>query len=297
MAEAGVKQTWPSWVGRPEGWGVGALLLFTVVAILGYAVFGLHPQRVPQPLLGFWRISYNFFAQVHILLGAVALFWVLFLRAGARWIPAAVAVCVLSFLAEHLGTGTGLPFGEYEYTHLLGAKIGGRVPWVIPLSWFLMALPAWLMARATFPGADRRVARIAFAAVLLTLWDLSLDPAMSYQMPFYWRWADTGPYYGMPWINLAGWLGTGLILMVAMEALGVERWGRDLSSSWAAAYYGATLLMPIGMVVVEGLWIALAASVVAYAMAWGLHRRFAPAMEEAVSPSAAGAPRVAREGA
>jgi len=277
VAETRMRWSRPSWFGAPEGWGVAALLIFTLVAIVGYAVFGLHPQRVPEALLGFWRISYNFFAQAHILLGAGVLFWVLVLRAGLRWVPAALAVCLLSFLAEHLGTGTGLPFGEYEYTHLLGAKIGGRVPWVIPLSWFLMALPAWLMARATLPDAGQWAPRIIFAAALLTMWDLALDPAMSYQMPFYWRWADTGPYYGMPWINLAGWMATGVILMGAMEALGVRKWGAGLSSSWALAYYGATLLMPVGMLVVEGLWLALAVTVLACALAWGIHRKFSPA--------------------
>ena len=290
--------SWPSWSRQPEGWGVAALLLFTVVAIVGYWIFGLHPERVPQALLGFWRISYNFFAQVHILLGALVLLGVLVLRVGLRWIPAAAAVCAISFLAEHLGTGTGLPFGEYEYTHLLGAKIGGRVPWVIPVSWFLMALPAWLMARATIPNSGTWAPRILFAAVLLTVWDLALDPAMSYQMPFYWRWADSGPYYGMPWINLAGWMGTGLILMAAMEILGVRRWGASLSSSWAAAYYGVTLLMPVGMLVVEGLWIALAVTVGACALAWGVHLRLAPTPKVARSvPSSGRIPVTAREGA
>jgi len=262
--------------GRPERWGVLILLVFTLTALLGYGIFGVKPERIPASLIGFWQVSYSFFAQAHIWLGGAVLFWVLFQRSGVRWIPAALAVCVLSFLAEHTGTGTGLPFGEYEYTHLLGARIGGRVPWVIPVSWFLMALPSWLLARATFPQSGRRLPRLVFAAVLLTLWDLSLDPAMSFQQPFYWRWADTGPYYGMPWINLAGWWVTGMILMIALESLGVERWGKSLSTEWALAYYAVTVLMPLGMVVIEGLWLSFWATILAGALAWAVHRRWAP---------------------
>jgi uncharacterized membrane protein len=287
------------WQERPEKWGVLALLFFTVTALLGYGVFGVKPERIPASLIGFWQISYQFFAQAHIWLGALALFWVLFQRAGTKWIPAGLAVCVLSFLAEHTGTGTGLPFGEYEYTHLLGARIGGRVPWVIPVSWFLMALPSWLLARATFPQAGRRIPRLVFAAVLLTLWDLSLDPAMSFQQPFYWRWADTGPYYGMPWINLAGWWVTGMLLMGAMELLGVERWGRNLSTGWALAYYAVTVLMPLGMVVIEGLWWAFVATILASALSWAVYRRWAPApVDGAFGQMAAPSPgvRSAQEG-
>jgi uncharacterized membrane protein len=257
--------TWRAWARGPAGWGVAALGIFTLVALVGYGVFGLNPHRIPPSLLGFWQISYAFFAQVHIVLGALVLAVALVPWAGVRWVPSLVAVFLLSFSAEHLGTGTGLPFGEYSYTALLGARMGDRVPWLIPLSWFLMAFPSWVMARHLFP--ERRVPRLLFAAVLLTLWDLALDPAMSYQAPYYWQWADPGPYYGMPWINLAGWMGTGLLLMAAMEALGARRWGVAVPPSWAAAYYGVTLLMPFGMLMVEGLWGAVVVTVVAYGVA------------------------------
>ena len=32
----------------------------------------------------------------------------------------------------------GLPFGPYSYTTMLGYRIGGLVPFPIPLSWFYM---------------------------------------------------------------------------------------------------------------------------------------------------------------
>jgi uncharacterized membrane protein len=260
-----------TWHRGPVGWGLWALLLFTLAALVGYAVFGLHPERIPESLIGFWRISNAFFAQTHILLGTVVLGIALVHWAGVSWLPAFGAVYLISFLAEYFGTGYGIPFGLYEYTSLLGYKIGDRVPWLIPLSWFLMALPAWILARRTFP--ESALPRILFAAVLLTLWDLALDPAMSYQAPYYWVWADTGPYYKMPWINLAGWLGTGVLLMAAMESLGVRKWATEIPVRFALAYYGLTLLMPLGLIVVDGLWIAVVATLLAYLAAWLFHRR------------------------
>lgn len=256
------------------GWGVLALIGFTVVALAGYGVFGLHPERIPEPLIGFWRVSYALFAQVHIILGAVVLGVALIRWGGLRWAAAFGAVYMISFLSEFLGTGYGFPFGLYEYSGLLGYRIADRVPWVIPLSWFLMAVPSWVLARSAVSGVGpgATALRIGFAAVLLTLWDLALDPAMSFQAPYYWIWFDTGPYYRMPWINLAGWLGTGVVLMGAMELLGIRRWAERMPVGWALVYYGATLLMPLGMILLEGLWIAVLVTTISYLLAWGAHR-------------------------
>lgn len=41
----------------------------------------------------------------------------------------------------------------------------GKVPVVIPLSWFAMALPSYALAMRALPGAGRTAARIAFASV------------------------------------------------------------------------------------------------------------------------------------
>jgi len=269
-------------VRTPEGMGLLVLFAFTLTALAGYAIFGLRPENLPDsgPIMAFWPISFRFFAQVHILLGAVVLLIALVRYARTRWIAAFAAVYLVSFLSEYFGTGYGIPFGNYEYTALLGHKLGGRVPWVIPLSWFLMAVPSWALARATFPdtgideggGARRTAARIVFAAVILTLWDVALDPAMSYQAPYYWRWSDAGPYYGMPWINLAGWLLTGAVIFAAFEWLKVGRWLNAIPIRWLAGYYGVTLLMPVGMIVLEGLWVAVIATLLVYLAAWAFHR-------------------------
>lgn len=255
---------------RLEWLGLAALAVFTAVAIGGYGVFGRNPGLIPDSdsARRFYGLSFQLFARVHILLAALVLAIPLLRRARGSWIPALLAVYGVSFLSEFIGTGYGIPFGGYEYTGLLGFKLGGRVPAVIPLSWFLMAVPAWAMAHSVFRGTSRRIHRAVMGAYLLTAWDLALDPAMSYLTP-YWVWEDAGPFYGMPWVNLAGWMGTGLVLMGILEVLGSRRWLEGVPMRWLSAYYGIVLLMPLGMVAVAGLWWALLATAVALSLAWG----------------------------
>lgn len=236
---------------RIERWALWALGGFTAMAVLGYWNFALHPERLAgnDVAIRFYTVSFTFFAQVHILLSALALGVVLVGRLGTRWIAALAAVYAASFLAEHLGTGYGIPFGGYGYTGLLGAKLGGRVPALIPLSWFLMALPSWVVARRAVPG--RVAGRVALGATFLVVWDLALDPAMSFLTP-YWVWEDSGPYYGMPWVNLVGWFVTGSVIMSLLEVL-TPRLGLDtLPTRWMAAYYLTVLLMPLGMLLAAG---------------------------------------------
>ncbi len=262
---------------------LAALYVFTAVAVAGYGVYGLHPERLPQSELALrlYASSFELFARMHIVVAALVLAVVLVRTLRARWLPAFVSVCVLSFTAEHLGTGYGIPFGGYGYTGLLGLKIGGRVPLLIPVSWFLMALPSWVLARSAFPEPGLRPGRVGLGALWLVAWDLALDPAMSFLTP-YWQWAETGPYYGMPWLNLVGWYATGLALMTALELFAESAGWDRLGSRWMAGYYLAVVLMPLSMIAAAGLWVAVATTLLAMSACWGLTR--ALAARRAVEP-------------
>ncbi len=173
----------------PEGWGLVVLTLFTLSAILGFGVFGLNPHLIPDSdsARRFYGASFRLFARIQIVLSGIVLALALFRRAGLRWLPAPGGVFLVSFLSEHMGTGYGIPFGDYSYTSLLGYKLGGRVPALIPLSWFLMALPSWVLARRLLSRSSARWPRVILGAYLLT----ALDPAMSFLTP-YWMWGETG---------------------------------------------------------------------------------------------------------
>lgn len=273
-----------------EKWSLIVLAAFTVVAVAGFGYYALHPENLPSTglALRFYTVSFGFFAQAHILAAFAVLATVLVSRTGMRWIPALVGIYLLSFTSEHVGTGYGIPFGGYEYTGLLGTRLGPRVPLLIPLSWFLMALPSWVIARHLFPR--RTALAVVVGALGLVLWDLALDPAMSFLTP-YWRWEDAGPYYGMPWLNLLGWFVTGLALMGVLVA--TERRGafQRLPVEWMLAFYGVVLAMPLGMLAVAGEWLGVAVTLAAFAVTGSVLRVVsgAPSPLREPAPDAVGA--------
>ena len=259
--------------GAPSLRSLTALAIFTLFAVVGYGVFGRNPNLIPDSDFSrqFFGVSFKLFTRGQIVVAGVTLAWFLTKYASWRWIPAFFAVAGASFLSEHVGTGYGFPFGGYEYTGLLGFKVGGRVPALIPVSWFLMTLPSWILARGVFPNRNGWVGRVLFGAYLLTAWDLSLDPAMSYLTP-YWVWENPGPFYGMPWVNLAGWMGTGVVLMGLLEMLGARKWTSSLDDTWMAAFYGVNLALPAGMLIAAGVWFPVLATALAFVTPFAFHR-------------------------
>lgn len=230
--------------------------LFTVSALIGYATFGRHPALLaglPSSLAAFHGRAFAFFAQGHVWLAGAVLAVPLVRRVGWRFLPALAVLYAISLAAELAGTGWGIPFGAYTYTSALGAGWLDRVPVVIPLSWFCMALPAYALAAHAFPGGGQRVHRVLVGALALVAWDLALDPAMSH-VTFYWRWAEAGPYYGMPLLNLFGWAVTGAALMAALEALSVRRWTALLPRRWLHGYWAVNLALPLGLCAAGGAW-------------------------------------------
>jgi putative membrane protein len=136
----------------------------------------------------------------------------------------------LSLGSELLGTSTGFPFGYYGYLDGLGYKIAGLVPFTIPLSWFYLGFSTYVLARVglesvakTAPNWLRQIGAIAIGAVLLTAWDIVLDFAMSQDSIRFWEWRQAGAFYGMPYQNFVGWLGTGALFMSVAALF----WGRD----------------------------------------------------------------------
>ena len=254
--------------------------LVSALSLAGFATFGRHPERLAgAPLAASvygWMLLLA--PRVQIIVAFAALALVLSRHVGARWTVSFVALYVLSLASELSGTTVGLPFGPYHYTSALGAKWFGHVPLLIPLSWFFMALPSYAVARRRFPEGARLVQRVLLGSLLLLSWDLSLDPAMSLVTSF-WVWGTPGPYYGMPLLNLAGWYVTGLMLMVAFAWLRSDEWVSRLSLPWQAGFYGANLLLPLGMSVVAGLWGAAVTSAIAIAGCW-LIARPVPTREE-----------------
>lgn len=243
-----------------EGRILLGILVFTAVSVAGFASFGQHPEllaALPRPLMSFYGLAFSLFAQAQVWIATAALMFVLWRRTGFLWIPAFATLYIISLSVELAGTRFGVPFGDYSYGPLLGKMWFGSVPITIPLSWFFMAIPSFVLAsRAT----SSRPKRVLLASLLLLSWDLALDPAMSF-VTQYWFWGATGPYYGMPTLNLLGWYVTGLMLMGALELLRAERWTRVLPHAWMARFYSLNLLLPVAMCAVAGAWLAVVATI------------------------------------
>lgn len=166
---------------------------------------------------------------VYIILGAVAVAIYAYRTLGLwRSLTFMMPAIVLSLSSELLGTSTGFPFGHYGYLSGLGYKIAGLVPFTIPLSWFYLGFASYLIARAGLEARFkvgknliwlRHLGAIAFGAILLTSWDFVLDPAMSQANVPFWLWEKPGAFFGMPYQNFAGWLGTGALFMTVATLL------------------------------------------------------------------------------
>ena len=252
-------------------WDRSALAIVYAVSaasLAGFATFTVHPELLVRA-----QVSADTYARIlvvapraQIVIAVTALAVFLVRHSGAKWLGAFVAVYAISLGAELAGTTVGLPFGPYRYTDGLGPKLFGHVPVLIPASWFMMALPSYAVAGRRFPDGADLVRRVALGSFILLSWDFALDPAMSFATK-YWVWGEAGPYYGMPILNLVGWFVTGVVLMAALAAMRVDRWVEHLPAAWLLGFYGANLLLPIGMSVAAGLWGAVVATGVALALA------------------------------
>lgn len=124
-----------------------------------------------------------------------------------RVLRAFVIVAVVTWGIEWLGSHTGFPFGGYSYTGVLQPQLGG-VPLLIPLAWFMMLAPSWAVASLILGDNGRKVwgpaAYIGISALAITAWDLFLDPQMVAWN--FWVWDNPVGYFGIPWVNYAGWL-------------------------------------------------------------------------------------------
>jgi lycopene beta-cyclase len=200
------------------------------------------------PLLG-WILGEGYLLRgmsVGVLMQSAAVLVILYNAWGlARTLKTFAIVTVLSYLAELLGSSTGVPFGKYHYTDILQPQIAG-VPLLIPLAWMMMLPPAWAIAeiilsktinhkgqqghevpqRKTlgFPSWDFLSARPAFSgegvvkkillsALAFTAWDLFLDPQMVGWD--FWRWEVPGQYFGIPLSNYLGWIIVSALITLA----------------------------------------------------------------------------------
>ncbi len=113
----------------------------------------------------------------------------------------------VSLLFESVGVATGAIYGPYHYTDKLGYKFLGLVPLLIPVAWFMMTYPSYVIARVITPLLDSlwawRLLLAGIGGLVMTAWDLALDPLMV--AGGHWVWDVQGGYFGIPLHNYLGW--------------------------------------------------------------------------------------------
>lgn len=191
-----------SFRGRPVNRPVVGLLAFWALVMIALPIV----RTVASPAVFNALVVFSVAAQAAAVLVILVQSW--------GWRPTlgmGLTVGLLSWAIEALGSSTGFPFGEYDYTPLLQPQLLG-VPLVIPLAWLMMLPPAWAVAQLLV-GRRGRLAFVAVSALAFTAWDLFLDPQMVSWG--YWVWEMPRGYFGIPWVNYLGWLLASAVLTLA----------------------------------------------------------------------------------
>lgn len=199
--------------------------LFYLVAVLFLFYLGVHVwgvsinlDRIP------WRILVPIFALFCFCHSVLLLGW----KRAVTLLGLAVSV---SFCFEYVGESTGLIFGKYHYTELLGHKINSRIPVIIPFAWYMMFYPSYVVTNILTEGTpDARrggfvwlVWMSAISALIMTAWDVTMDPIMSWSQcsdcsPA-WVWDDGGIHFGVPLKNYQGWLITSFVVFFLYRSI------------------------------------------------------------------------------
>jgi putative membrane protein len=256
--------------------GHAALSVFSAYAFATFLA-GPPPDWLQTPTnQAILRIGWQLGGPACVVLGALAGLLHAVGRLGGRQ---ALAIFVVGFAvslaSELLGTATGYPFGPYSYTDQLGYKIGGLVPFNIPTSWFFMLYCSLAICGRLLPARDDGGSKLAWAVVagvVLTAWDVSMDPAMVRTTHWVWHLPATADaslhgrvfltdlFYGMPLSNWIGWLLTGTVVARAMLAIVPPSvWARAVSpSSFPLVLYAVNGVLPIAICVRQGMvWAAV----------------------------------------
>jgi putative membrane protein len=126
---------------------------------------------------------------------------------------------VISFGFEYVGVKTGWIFGHYHYTDVLNPKILETVPFVIPLAYFMVIYPSYMMCNliirgrptGKFQGWAVILLSSLLTSMIMTSWDLTMDPVMVHDVKA-WVWERSGEYFGVPFHNFCGWLITVFVI-------------------------------------------------------------------------------------
>lgn len=228
------------------------LIVFSTIALVTFLAEPAPPAWLQtEPNATAYRLGWKYSGPGYVVLGFLAALthaaWKL---GGSRALAMFATASAIALASELLGTSTGYPFGGYSYTALLGYRVMDLVPFPIPLSWTLILYCALAMCGRLLPARDDGRTRLVWALVaglVLTAWDVPMDPAMV--KTFHWVWHEPGGFYGMPYTNWIGWLVTGTaIAWIMLRFAPPNAIARSVSPAlFPLALYAANGVMPIAI--------------------------------------------------
>ena len=192
----------------------------------------------------------HFASAASVVLFAVPSLWAAKMWLG--WRDAIILFVILgiyALLIETAAINTGFPYGHFGYSDHLGFKLFGVVPWTVAFAWTPLLLGAYAVVANL---SNSRPMRIVLTALVLVLFDLVLDPG-AVRLGF-WRYAEDGAFYGVPFSNFAGWIVSGLVGGVVLEFV-LSRFKPLLpvpvqlaSSAWLIIFFWTSFAFFSGMV-------------------------------------------------
>ncbi len=227
---------------------LGDRLLIAATAVLLLALLGIHGWHIVGAVPPVDRIPWQVMVPIFAAFSFLHSVYVVGLRRTTTYF---VITCSITIAVEYIGVTTGFPFGPYHYTDVLGGKLFGVVPWVVPLAYFMMVVPAHTIANLIVVGKPiiegGRIGQLVLSALLtavvMTAWDLSNDPFMANELRA-WVWADGGPYFGIPVENFFGWTAT--VFLISMICRLLEWWVPAHAAHPAPRWFVAGALIAYG---------------------------------------------------
>ena len=173
-------------------------------------------------------------------------------KAALKFVLIAVT---LGWFAEQMGASRGWFFGRYNYTDVLGWRLGD-VPMIIPLMWFGLCYTAYVISYfaichqplATSTGWGLALFMSFLAAMLVTAFDLGADPYFVFVLKAWTMTKTDGWWFGETLQGFVGWMtvATAIIFCfhVSVRHSGLKR--EATLSKWQAVLpfgiYGAGLV-------------------------------------------------------
>ncbi len=140
----------------------------------------------------------------------------LFPLVGRRAAALLLVLAGYAYGIEYVGATTGLPYGEFAYEVPLGPMLADIIPLGLPVFFMPLVLNAYLLCLLLLGERARSaLVRVPVVVAAVVAVDMVLDPA-AVALGF---WAyESGSYYGVPWLNFAGWVLSATVATALVDA-------------------------------------------------------------------------------